>query len=168
MICRRNITLWETLGLKGQVNAEDFSAVNHPVSSDEERQWLSLCKLLQSRVSSSTEGREGFYDIKDVYQCFLPYSCTVKKLMLNSNFGVLFQCSLCSSCSLCFWAVFAGRHLSLGRDHSSWKPNLNAPGYLEITQAKGMKCPCISTREGLQHQCSPSMAASPVLRSQNG
>ena len=66
-------------------------AVHHSVSSGAERLWLSLCKLLQPRDCSSTEGREVFYDIEEICQCFLPYSYTGEKLPLSSNFDVLFQ-----------------------------------------------------------------------------
>lgn len=57
------------------MNAEDFSAVHHPVSSGAKRLWLSLCKLLQPRDCSNTEERVFFLLL----------------FLLSSNFGVLFQ-----------------------------------------------------------------------------
>lgn len=65
--------------------------MHHPVSSGAERLRLSLCKLLQPRDCRSTEGRQVFYDIEELCQCFLPCSCTGEKLLLSSSFGVLFQ-----------------------------------------------------------------------------
>jgi len=96
MICRRMITLGETLGLKAQVNAEDFSAVHHPVSSGAERLWLSLCKLLQPRHCSSTEAREVFCDIEKSY---INAFCDIHTLWRNFLLTLVFYSSMCSLCS---------------------------------------------------------------------
>lgn len=118
-----------------------------------------------------------------LFLCFVPelgemivvwyqmFYCSVFVFMVDSG-------HLCSGRSYYYrWAEkeeqagrtkIVGRHLSLGREHDSWKPSLNAPGYPEMKQAKEAKYPCVPTREGPQHRCSPSMAASAVLGPQNG